>query len=296
MQSHLFGKRFLNRKLRILDVGARGGIKEIFPKFIDSIRFQELLLHKDNLEFFGIEPDITASKALLTGGAYNEVYNYALYNNESTQTLYMTNDGGARASLLEPDLELIKQYHLIPENLRFFEIVDQILVQTTFLDKIFDTHTGFDFIKIDVQGVEYEIIEGGKNTLENTIGIILEAQDIPFYKEQKLLLDIEIILQDYGFQVLEKKAKPQLPQEYDLAFIKRQELLNSREDIICFAIFCFIFWKDHCIKDISRDRASKFFSKNEIYQLNEMLYQSSFQDRLKDYIKQLTQKLLRKKH
>ena len=48
-------------------------------------------------------------------------------------------------------------------------------VQTTTLDEIFTNGETFDFVKIDTQGSELDILKGGLNTIRDTYAILLEV-------------------------------------------------------------------------------------------------------------------------
>ncbi len=57
-----------------------------------------------------------------------------------------------------------------------------------------------DFLSIDTQGSEYDILLGAKETLgSNVVAVALEAEFHPIYKGQKLFGDIVNLLSDRGF-------------------------------------------------------------------------------------------------
>ncbi len=57
-----------------------------------------------------------------------------------------------------------------------------------------------DFIKIDTQGSELDIIKGSKNTLNDVLGLEVEVEFLNLYKNQPLFGDICTILSKYGFE------------------------------------------------------------------------------------------------
>ena len=61
-----------------------------------------------------------------------------------------------------------------------------------------------DAIKIDVQGFEFQVLQGFGSLLQHCLGIELEAHFYPIYRGQKLLHDIVSMLSDYGL-VLRKR-------------------------------------------------------------------------------------------
>jgi hypothetical protein len=63
----------------------------------------------------------------------------------------------------------------------------------------------FDFIKVDAQGAEYEILRGAENFLTHScIGLHLELFNIPLYKEIKLLPEVAEYLRGFGFSLVRK--------------------------------------------------------------------------------------------
>lgn len=57
------------------------------------------------------------------------------------------------------------------------------------------------FIKIDVQGFEYEVLVGGHNFLNHVQYVYCECSFIELYLGQKLFSDIHFLLSQYGFIV-----------------------------------------------------------------------------------------------
>src|SRR5262249_1788836 len=56
-----------------------------------------------------------------------------------------------------------------------------------------------DFLKIDVQGYELEIMRHGTGKLANTVMIECEAEFVPLYRGQPLFGDIQCFLREQGF-------------------------------------------------------------------------------------------------
>lgn len=61
-----------------------------------------------------------------------------------------------------------------------------------------------DFLSLDTQGSEYEILQGAQNTLSsNVLAVRCEIEFYPLYKDQKLFLDIFDLLSSQNFQFIE---------------------------------------------------------------------------------------------
>lgn len=55
-----------------------------------------------------------------------------------------------------------------------------------------------DFIKIDIQGAELDVFQGGKKVLADTLAIVTEVEFIPLYENQPLFGDVSAHLHDQG--------------------------------------------------------------------------------------------------
>lgn len=142
-------------RVRALDVGARGGIdaESIFRRVRDY----------PGLHLIGIEPDPAEAARLRSGadGPYAEVLPVAVGSATETRTLFLTRHPGC-ASLRSPLPEAVAPY--ISRD--FFAVTGTSSVETTTLDRLFAGAEPFDLIKLDVQGVEDEVLEGGRTQSE----------------------------------------------------------------------------------------------------------------------------------
>jgi FkbM family methyltransferase len=55
------------------------------------------------------------------------------------------------------------------------------------------------FIKIDTQGFEWQVLDGGSETLNQALGVLCELSLLPLYEGQRLWLDIVERLDEQGF-------------------------------------------------------------------------------------------------
>jgi FkbM family methyltransferase len=60
-----------------------------------------------------------------------------------------------------------------------------------------------DFIKIDVQGSELDILNGGEKTIKNTEFVLIEASLIEYNQGAPLVEDIIDKMKEYGFYILD---------------------------------------------------------------------------------------------
>lgn len=64
-----------------------------------------------------------------------------------------------------------------------------------------------DFLSLDVQGAEYDILEGAKSLLQRQcVGIQLEVEFVKLYQDQKTFSDINQLMESMGFELLDLGA------------------------------------------------------------------------------------------
>jgi hypothetical protein len=77
-------------------------------------------------------------------------------------------------------------------------VVDATPVKTTRLDDVPEIER-IDFLKMDVQGAELDVIRGAERLLDSTSVIQLEVEFVPMYKDQPLFGDLDRELRNRGF-------------------------------------------------------------------------------------------------
>lgn len=232
------------KKITVLDVGARGGAKMIFPHFLDNSIYNHYL-NKNIFEIVGIEPDMKETEKLLSSGLYKAIYTNALSDIDGEHDLYITKSKDC-SSLLKPNYEIIKK--VIDSNLwHKFEVIDNFKVETKTLNTFCKEHNykSFDLIKIDVQGVEYEIVEGGLEIVKNSLAVLAELSTIPWYVNQKPYSDFKKMMYKNGFKMVNKNVKPHILSESDYLFIKKSNQIKERDSLIKVLLILFIFKKTY---------------------------------------------------
>jgi len=170
------------------DIGASGGFKGKW-RLAGKLGLVRLV---------GFEPNAAACEALKRNHPHAEFFPYALADKDGDLQLHLTRDPGCSSCLL-PDMNVLKNYPIA----RLFEVVDKATVPARSFQSLAATASVPvpDFLKLDVQGFEYEILKGFGDHLQKVIGIELETQTKPLYVGQKIMPDLVAFLAANNFQL-----------------------------------------------------------------------------------------------
>lgn len=163
-----------------IHVGAHEGQEyELYKAFgIENLIFYEPL--NDNFE-----------KLKKHVGSEVDLRKTALGNKSGKVEMFLE-DRGLSSSVLEPAHHL-EQYPQIEFNKK--EEVDI----TRLDDEDFDRNN-YNFINIDVQGYELEVLKGAANTLESIDLVLTEVNKVEMYKGCAIIEEIDEYLAKFGFQ------------------------------------------------------------------------------------------------
>lgn len=132
-----------------------------------------------------------------------------------------------------------------------FRIERTVEMKSSSLDDFFESNSGAlkpDFLKIDTQGTEFEILEGAARILENCSMVEVEVEFLEFYHGQKLFHEVAAFLLHKGFDLFHLnrvfsqrrgyvgRAKGQLTFG-DALFVRREDRLShfSEDQLLKFA-------------------------------------------------------------
>ena len=173
-------------RLTVVDVGGQQGLP--LPWMLRADRITPIVFEPLPEE---------AAKLRVTIGRIpgGQVVECALAETSGPRTLHVT-AGTSCSSLLEPNDDLLRAYTIAP----LMRVTRQAVVSCVRYDQLAAEGVvpAPDVIKIDVQGFEYEVLQGFGDLLHSCLGVELEAHLYPVYKRQKLLADLVAYLGGYG--------------------------------------------------------------------------------------------------
>jgi len=180
--------RSLREKLKrtrivIADVGSTGFVPEIFFPIFNSCFFYT----------FDPDPRAVSSK-------YENIHNipYGLSSEKKREKIYLTHFQPA-SSLYRPNEDFLKNYL----NAESSNVVSEDYIELETLDSILRSDKKIDFIKIDTEGADLDILKGGDKALNECLGIKVEVQ----FKERNIgspmFGELDKHLSDIGYYLLD---------------------------------------------------------------------------------------------
>jgi FkbM family methyltransferase len=187
------GRALQEQPLGFIDIGARGGAHALVEPLA---KFTAVL---------GFEPDLAEYERLLQDPAvYSPWAKFllkpiALGAEQGEAALHLLS-ASTNHSLLPPNEAFTARYQMDK-----WSCVGQTQLTTDTLDNVLNCETlqtchWGEFIKLDTQGTEYEILQGSLQLLaERTVAIVTEVAFCELYKKQRLFSDVEALLRAHGF-------------------------------------------------------------------------------------------------
>ncbi len=212
-----------NKKLIGLDVGAQGGFNsdEFFPKKYNEY-FNSIL----------VEPLIDSLK---NEQKKHIIINKGLWSSKGARKIYILNKRPQSSSMYEPNKKSLSIYDFKEKDFHLFDVGSTEMVECDRLDSsLKDLNIdNLDYLKIDTQGAELEILKGlgGYKPLM----IKCEVQVFPMYKEEPDWTEVTDTLYKLGYMISDWKEigyhATKTPVEMDMVFIPNF-LLDSGKELI----------------------------------------------------------------
>lgn len=156
-----------------------------------------------NLTIYGFDADADACEAAHADLEERQItwtekhIPLAISGEIGEQILYVTKHHMC-SSLYKPNEEFLARFEQLPElvNLDF-----ELEIETTTLDEFCKTEglTDIDFLQIDVQGADLDVLKGATEILPSVMAIQIEVEFSELYQNQPLFHDIDLFLRRQGF-------------------------------------------------------------------------------------------------
>ena len=205
-------KKSINNLIKKLHYKKLRKFKQIFNNILGEVRigFVDIgasiqiiqrwkKIDKSNLDYFLFEPNKSEIKKLKENKKfYNcyKIFDVALSNKNHNKTLFITK-GIYQTSFLKPNFSFLNKF----KNVNRYKIVKKNNIKAKKLDDVKIENP--DFIKIDVQGYNYEVVQGSNETLKNTIGIDIEVDFQQIYEKEIIYGKINDSLISKGFEFID---------------------------------------------------------------------------------------------
>jgi FkbM family methyltransferase len=180
-----------NNVLHIVDIGASGGVDPRWEETGAPIKW--ILFEPDPREYHRLKSSSTNNFIVL---------NSALSDKKGKIKLNLCKKQMV-SSVYTPNFKFLE---LFPDKERF-EVIEKIEINTDTLSSQLKIHNidEVDFIKIDTQGYELSILQGGGKYIEGSIGLEIEVEFEQIYEDQPLFNDIDNFVRGYGFTLFDLK-------------------------------------------------------------------------------------------
>lgn len=176
------------RPVTLVDIGAAGGIPPRWRGLQGRLLTIGFEPHRTNFE--RLEPDSS------------HIYlNTALLAEEKTVPFYLTSKLQC-SSILRPNLETLERF---PDQTRW-DVVDVEEVRGESLDRALAANgvAGVDFLKLDAEGAELEILSGAAETLaRNVVGVEVEVRFAAVHHDQPYFADVDVFLRRADFELID---------------------------------------------------------------------------------------------
>ena len=168
--------------INFLDIGAQGGIPS------------EWVQARSIIKTIGFEPVHDKYKNLQNKFPSDKWFNTALWNSSGQVNFFITPNSDY-SSILEPNVDVFEDFGKGKAVKKF----KTTKLDTNYADELIDK---CDFMKLDVQGGELEVLKGAENLLKDVKGICTEVSFVELYKNQALFGDVDTFLRKKGFKFI----------------------------------------------------------------------------------------------
>jgi FkbM family methyltransferase len=173
----------------VIDAGARYGLHPTWAELRGLADFH--MFEMDNVEAARLEHKYQFDDRI-------KIYPIALYSRDE-EMRFRVSEHQALNSVFASNQSLLEQNDYM---LREFAVTQERVVEARSIDSLF-ADTDIHFMKLDVEGAEFELLQGSKDKLSSTLlGLRSEVLFAPIYEGAPLFGDINQLMLAEGFELL----------------------------------------------------------------------------------------------
>lgn len=154
------------------------------------------------MSVIGFEPDKRAFEKLAKDETPGFRYINTALSDRTKELNFLLTRKQECSSGFQPDAEFFKRF---AESQRF-DVIGRESCDAVAMDEALRENgvTDVDFVKIDAEGAEIEIMRGGAETIAHGVfGLELEVAFVPFRKGQPVFADIDQVVREQGFDLFD---------------------------------------------------------------------------------------------
>ena len=173
--------------INFVDIGAAGGLEP---------RWKAIEKH---ISYYGFEPDKRSINELnikINKIKNKYFYPFALWSTNGSIDLNLCKSPGC-SSVFKPNNSFLNRF----PNSERFNVASEDSLDCVSLDDL--NISRCDFMKLDIQGAELEVLKGAKKTLSNTLGLEIEVEFVHLYTNQPLFGDLCAFLSTHNFELMD---------------------------------------------------------------------------------------------
>jgi FkbM family methyltransferase len=194
--------------LKVADVGARNGLEwpaslsratHLFGFEPNKVEYDKLIRHQTDAQRLNITQTIFGKE---------DYFNCAVWSATEERPFYITQGPGACTLMGEDEPSVTGNMWMDWVGQSYHEAHTKVVSTTNMtcrrLDELFSDGVDIDFLKIDVEGAELDVLEGAKGLLGDKRVSIIKTEFVlfPYYQRHPVLGDQHSFLNDFGYRML----------------------------------------------------------------------------------------------
>jgi FkbM family methyltransferase len=181
-------KAFDGQPLMVVDIGARRGFESHWSVYGDQVKM------------IGFEADAKECERLnqQAAGSGNRFFPVALHQSRGKRSFYITAQPSS-SGFYPPNMRFVQR---LPDEVNL-SVIKTVEMDTVDFDS-FASENGIDsidFIKLDTEGCELDILQGAARSLKKVIGLSIEVEFLQLHEGQPVFGDIDSFLRPLGFML-----------------------------------------------------------------------------------------------